>query len=208
MSKKTVLIAKPQKEKSKMLYNVVLFLHILGAVIMFMAIAILATAMLSMLYAKETAKIRLWSNLAVKIDGLFPLSTLIILIPAFYLVFSTWGWSVAWINVSLAALLGISLLGPIINLRRLKGILNAAESETEAVPSAELLSKVRDRVLWTSVSIMSMIVVGVLFLMAVKLPLLGSVITMAIAIAAGFGLATFTLAKVKTGEAPDTVSYR
>ncbi|TWT25179.1 hypothetical protein [Planomicrobium sp. CPCC 101110] len=175
---------------------------------MFMAIAILATAMLSMLYAKETEKIRLWSNLAVKIDALFPLSTLIILAPALYLVFSAWGWGMAWINVSLAALLANSFLGPVINLRRLKGILSAANSETNSAPSAELLSKVRDRILWTSVSIMSMIIVGILFLMAVKLPLLGSLITMLIAVAGGFVLANVLLAKVKTAETPDTASYR
>jgi uncharacterized membrane protein len=190
-----------------MLYNVVLFLHILGAVIMFMAVAILATAMLSMLHTKETARIQLWSNLAVKIDGLFPLSTLIILAPALYLVFSTWGWGMAWINVSLVALLIISFLGPIINLRRLKGILSTAESEAGEVPSAELLYKVRDRVLWTSVATMFMIIVGILFLMAVKPPLFGALITMAIAIAAGFVLANVLLAKAKAAEAPDTVPY-
>ncbi|TWT01431.1 hypothetical protein [Planomicrobium sp. CPCC 101079] len=191
-----------------MLYNVVLFLHILGAVIMFMAISILATAMLSMLHAKETEKIRLWSNLGVKIDALFPLSTLIILAPALYLVFSAWGWGMAWINVSLAALLANSFLGPVINLRRLKGILSAANAEMNEAPSAELLSKVRDRVLWTSVSIMTMVTVGILFLMAVKLPLLGSLITMLVAVAAGFVLANILLAKVKTAETPDTASFR
>lgn len=191
-----------------MLYNVVLFLHILGAVIMFMAIAILATAMLSMLNAKETEKIRLWSNLAVKTDALFPLSTLVILAPAIYLVFSVWGWGTAWINVSLAALLANSFLGPIINLRRLKRILALAESETGVAPSFELAGKVRDRILWNSVSVMSISIVGILFLMAVKLPLLGSLITIIAAVAAGVILANVLLAKVKTTEAPDPASYR
>lgn len=191
-----------------MIYNIVLFLHILGAVIMFMAIAILAVAMLSMLHAKDTAGIRLWSKLAVKIDALFPLSTLIILVPAFYLVFSTWGWGIAWINVSLAALLANSFLGPVINLRRLKGILSAAEADSQSTPSPELLSRVRDRVLWTSVSIMSMNIVGILFLMAVKLTLLGSLITMLVAIAAGFVLANVLLAKVKSAKVVDTMQHQ
>ncbi|MDN7242712.1 hypothetical protein QWY14_12940 [Planococcus sp. N028] len=190
-----------------MLYNVVLFLHILGAVIMFMAIAILTTSMISMLHAKETEKIRLWSSLAVRIDALFPLSTLIIIAPALYLVFSTWGWGMAWINVSLVALLGNSFLGPVINLRRLKGILGAADSENGEVPSAELLSKVRDRVLWISVFIMVMIIFGILFLMAVKPPLLGSLITMVVAVIAGFVLANFLLARVKPVKFPGAVPH-
>jgi len=191
-----------------MLYNVVLFLHILGAVIMFMAIAILALSMLSMLHSKDTENVKRWSGLAVKIDALFPLSTLLILVPALYLVFSAWGWGTAWINVSLVALLGNSFLGPVINLRRLKGILAAAEAETDAVPSARLMDKVRDRVLWHSVSIMSMLIVGILFLMAVKLALLGSLITMALAVAAGFALAHFLLAKTRPSPSADTLSIR
>lgn len=191
-----------------MLYNVVLFLHIVGAVIMFMAIAILALAMISLLQSKDTENVKRWSGLAVKTDGLFPMSTLLILVPALYLVFSTWGWGTAWINVSLAALLGTSFLGPVINLRRLKGILAAAEAETEAVPSVGLMNKVRDRVLWNSVSVMSMLVVGILFLMAVKLALVGSLITMVIAVAAGFALSNFILAKTRQETSTDTVSFR
>ena len=132
-----------------MLYNIVLFLHITGAVIMCMAIAILALSMLSMLQSKDTENVKRWSGLAVKTDVLFPMSTLLIIVPALYLVFSTWGWGTAWINVSLAALLGASFLGPVINLRRLKGILAAAEADV--VPSISLMNKVRDRVLWNSV---------------------------------------------------------
>ncbi|MDN7227513.1 hypothetical protein QWY15_09425 [Planococcus sp. N064] len=191
-----------------MLYNVVLFLHILGAVIMFMAISILALSMLSLLHAKETEEVKRWAGLAVKTDALFPLSTLIIIVPALYLVFSTWGWGMAWINVSLAALLGTSFLGPVINLRRLKGILAAAEAETDRVPSGDLMKKLRDPVLWNSVSIMAMLVFGILFLMAVKLPLVGSLITMAIALVAGLVFARVMLAKTKPGSSADTVSFR
>ena len=191
-----------------MLYNIVLFLHIAGAVIMFMAIAILALSMLSMLQSKDTENVKRWSGLAVKTDVLFPLSTLLIIVPALYLVFSTWGWGTAWINVSLAALLGASFLGPVINLRRLKGILAAAEAETDVVPSISLVNKVRDRVLWNSVSIMAMLAVGILFLMAVKLALLGSLITMVLAVAVGFGLAQFILGKTRPETSTDTVSFR
>ncbi|MFD1863028.1 DUF2269 family protein [Planococcus chinensis] len=191
-----------------MLYNVVLFLHILGAVIMFMAIAVLALSMLSMLHSKDTEDVKRWSGIAVKIDALFPLSTLLILVPALYLVFSEWGWGASWINVSLVALLGNSFLGPVINLRRLKGILAAAEAETDTVPSSGLMNKVRDRVLWNSVSIMTMLIVGILFLMAVKLALVGSLITMALAVAAGFALSNFILAKTRQETSTDTVSFR
>ena len=186
-----------------MLYNIVLFVHILGAVLMFIAMGILFTAMISMLHAKEKDEVHKWSALAVKLDGLMPLSTLLIIAPALYLVFSAWGWGVAWINVSLALFVVMSVMGPMINLRRLKSIMDAASSETGTVPSAALLSKVRDRALWNSVSVMSMLTVGILFLMAVKLPLLGSLATIGFAVIAGFVLANVLLAKFKTADTPN-----
>lgn len=186
-----------------MLYNIVLFVHILGAVLMFIAMGILFTAMISMLHAKEKDEVHKWSALAVKLDGLMPLSTLLIIAPALYLVFSAWGWGVAWINVSLALFVVMSVMGPMINLRRLKSIMDAASSETGTVPSAALLSKVRDRALWNSVSVMSMLTVGILFLMAVKLPLLGSLETIGFAVIAGFVLANVLLAKFKTADTPN-----
>ena len=170
---------------------------------MFIAMGILFTAMISMLHAKEKDEVHKWSALAVKLDGLMPLSTLLIIAPALYLVFSAWGWGVAWINVSLALFVVMSVMGPMINLRRLKSIMDAASSETGTVPSAALLSKVRDRALWNSVSVMSMLTVGILFLMAVKLPLLGSLETIGFAVIAGFVLANVLLAKFKTADTPN-----
>lgn len=183
-----------------MLYNIVLFVHILGAVLMFMAMGILFTAMISMLHAKEKDEVQRWSALAVKLDGLMPLSILLIIAPALYLVFSSWGWDYAWINVSLVLVAAMSVMGPMINLRRLKGIVHTAQSEAGGAPSAALLSKVRDRLLWNSVSVMSMLSVGILFLMAVKLPLLGSLVTTGFAVIAGLLLANVLLAKFKPAD--------
>lgn len=172
-----------------MLYNTVLFLHILGAIIMFVAVGITLTAMISMLHSKKVEAIYNWSKLAVKLDGLLPFSVIIILLPGVYLVITVWGWGTAWINTSLIALVVMTFIGPIINLRRLKRILNIATNAHVAnmnAPTSELVNKIRDRVLWNSVLIMTMLAIAIVFLMTVKLELLGSLITMAIAIVLGF----------------------
>ncbi|MGK7379335.1 hypothetical protein ACSFXN_16000 [Planococcus sp. 1R117A] len=188
-----------------MLYNIVLFFHILGAVLIFMAIGLLFTAMISMLHAKDVKGIRQWSSLAIKLDILFPISTILTLASAFYLVFSAWGWGYAWINVSVAALIGNSILGILFNLMRLKGIGEAANRETENVPSSALLNKVRDRILWTAISIMTLVTIGILFLMVMKLETAGSLMAMGIAVAAGFLLAKFILRTVKNETPKDAL---
>lgn len=181
-----MLKLKNQKEGiGVLLYNIVLFIHILGAVIMFVAVAFTLLAMISMLYSTKTEGLRNWAALAVKLDGLLPFSVILILVPGLYLVFTSWGWGNSWVDISLALLLIMTLMGPIINLRRLKSILNGAIDETEVVPSAGLLEKVRDRILWNSVLIMTMLTISILFLMTVKLSMSGSIITIVIAIILG-----------------------
>jgi hypothetical protein len=181
-----------------LLYNIVLFLHIFGAIVMFVAVGITLLAMISMLHSTETEGIRNWSALAVKLDGLLPFSVILILLPGLYLVISTWGWGNGWVDFSLAALIIMTLMGPIINLSRLKAILKVANDETNESPSQGLLEKVRDRVLWNSVSIMTMLTVAILFLMTLKLSMVGSIITFVAAIILGFILARILLSRVLT----------
>ena len=43
-----------QRKGEEMIYNVMLFFHILGTVVMFVAVGITLTAMIGMLHAKKT----------------------------------------------------------------------------------------------------------------------------------------------------------
>ncbi|MEH7302915.1 hypothetical protein [Neobacillus drentensis] len=178
-----------------MFYNIVLFIHILGAILMFVAVGFTLLAMISMLYSTKTEGLRNWAALAVKLDGLLPFSVILILVPGLYLVFTSWGWGNSWIDISLALLLIMTFMGPIINLRRLKSILNGTIAETELVPSAGLLEKVRDRTLWNSVLIMTMLTISILFLMTVKLTMSGSIITIVIAIILGLLAANILISR-------------
>ena len=178
-----------------MFYNIVLFIHILGAVIMFVAVGFTLLAMISMLYSTKTEGLRNWAALAVKLDGLLPFSVILILVPGLYLVFTSWGWGNSWVDISLALLLIMTFMGPIINLRRLKSILNGAIDETELIPSAGLLEKVRDRILWNSVLIMTMLTISILFLMTVKLTMSGSIFTIVVAIILGLLAANILISR-------------
>ncbi|MEH7415533.1 DUF2269 family protein [Neobacillus drentensis] len=178
-----------------MLYSIVLFLHIIGAVVMFVAVGITLLAMISMLHSKTTDTLRNWAALAVKLDGLLPFSVILILVPGFYLVFSSWGFGNAWIDLSLALLIIMTFMGPAINLRRLKAILHAANAEKNQSPSTVLLEKVRDRVLWNSVVIMTMLAFAIVFMMTVKVSMMGAIISVVVAIILGFIAANMLLSR-------------
>lgn len=170
-----------------MLYNVLLFLHIMGSIIMFVAIGITLTAMISMIHSKKVETMQIWAKLAVKMDGLLPFSVIFILFPGLYLVITTWGWGQAWINISLVMLVVMTVMGPVINLRRLKVILNTVSAEEAGTnaPSPALINQVKDQTLWNSVTIMTMLAIGIVFLMTVKLELFGSVITVIFSVLIG-----------------------
>ncbi|HYK74824.1 MAG TPA: hypothetical protein VEV44_17145, partial [Pseudoneobacillus sp.] len=111
-------------------------------------------------------------------------------------VFSTWGFGTGWIDMSLVILIVMTFMGPIINLRRLKSILAATNAETSSVPSSNLMEKVKDRTLWSSVIIMTMLAIGILFLMTVKPAMLGSLVVVMISIVLGFIVANLLLSRV------------
>ncbi|MEK3990395.1 MULTISPECIES: hypothetical protein [Robertmurraya] len=178
-----------------MLYNLMLFFHIFGTLLMFMGVAIALTALLSILYAKDTQSIRTWAKVAVKSDGLIPISVIFILFPGLYLVFSTWGWGTGWIDLCLATLIAMTIMGPVINLPRLKAILEAANNETNSSPSTALLQTIHNRTLWNSFMIMTMLGFGIVFLMTMKLAMVGSLVTLLISVVLGYVLATIILGK-------------
>lgn len=189
-----------------MLNNLMLFFHIFGTLLMFMGVAIALTALLSILYAKDTQSIRTWAKVAVKSDGLIPISVIFILFPGLYLVFSTWGWGTGWIDLCLATLIAMTIMGPVINLPRLKAILEAANNETNSSPSTALLQTIHNRTLWNSFMIMTMLGFGIVFLMTMKLAMVGSLVTLLISVVLGYVLATIILGKASSNSKVDTGS--
>ena len=177
------------------MYQIMLFLHILGVLFMFAAVGITLAGMAGMVSSKDNKSLAIWSRITTKADEFLPFSVILILLPALHLVFTTWGWKVAWVNVSLIALLFMTIAGPIINLKRFKAIKAAVEAETSDTPSNEVLSKVRDMILWRSVSIMSVEVLGIVYLMSVKPKLIESILVIVIAFVIGLILANFSLKK-------------
>lgn len=181
-----------------MAYSIGLFLHIFGVILMFMGVGITIAAMVAMLFSKQVEQVRLWSFLAEKADGLIPVSVLFILLPGLYLTFTTWGWTMAWINISLVVLVVMSVMGPMINLKRIRRIHSAAVAEQDGIIPAGLYQAIRDKVLWNSVSIMTLLAFGLVWLMTAKPGLLASLWALVVAVIAGAFVGNAALKKGST----------
>lgn len=167
------------------LYELALFLHVMGAIGLFMGVAIVLTAMARMRRSESVAQVREWSGLADFSDKLMPVASLVLLLTGIYMASDVGVWGDGWVDISLLLLLAMMVLGPAVNARRLAAISRAAKEAPEGSVQGPLLARVLDPVLWTSVQTMSVVGVGIVFLMTVKPGMAGSLVTLVVTLALG-----------------------
>lgn len=171
-----------------MVYHIALFVHVFGAMAMFAAAGVVLTGTALLRRAQTVEQLRERAALANSVDKLFPFIILVILAPAIYMVFTTWGWTTAWIDIALMILLLMLPLGPAINGRRLDAIHRAAQAAPSGPLSAALRVQRDDPVLWTSICVFIGGTSGIVFLMTVKPDLPGSLGTVGVALLFGFSV--------------------
>jgi hypothetical protein len=172
------------------LYSIALFLHIVGALLLFVTLTVegLALLQLSRAATKEAAAGAAGLLRLNRIVG--PLSALGVLIPGLYMSATSWGW-VGWVVVALVSWAVIAVLGAVNGIR----ILALERSQA-------LLTGIQNsmfQISWlTRVGIAS----GVVFLMAVKPGSVAAVLAILIAAAAGaaLGIALSTARRTREGQ--------
>jgi hypothetical protein len=158
-----------------MIRPVLVFMHVIGAMGVFGALAIEGAGLLQLRRAADAARrraaltdLRLVPRVAVP-------SLLVTILSGLYLMATVWGWRAAWIDVALAGLIvtaaiGATMTGP--GIARLQAALNGDDW--------------RDPRLSASFTMRASILIGIVFLMTVKPPLEASLIAMAAAAGAGW----------------------
>src|SRR5579884_531018 len=142
-------------------YPYALLLHIVGVLGMFMAIALEQAVLSRVRSAQSIAVIREWMRIMNFVDKLFPISGVIILVAGLYMVFTTWGWGHAWVDISLAVFLLTSAMAPTVTSPRFKAIHKASEAAPEGPLSSRLLQLTHNSVLLTAAFIMDFLTVGI-----------------------------------------------
>jgi hypothetical protein len=185
-------------------YHLVLFAHILGVLGLFMALAVELASMLGARHARTIEAVRVWSSVSKPLDVIFPLAALLTLGAGLAMTLGVWGWSHAWIDLSLALLLLLSVMGAVVNGGHARRIARrAAELESGSIPS-DFRQELTHPTHWTSVMSMTMLSLGIVFLMVEKPGWLGSVVTLVIALLVGIILAQVLVRSGQTsGSAQD-----
>lgn len=170
-----------------MLYTIALFIHIVGMLGLFACISLEVVSLFGLRRARMLEEVRAWASLHQVIAWAFPLAALLTFGAGLFLALNAWGWRVPWIDVSFFAFIAMGLLGRL-NTRRHQQLHLAMRQALSGQVPAELRPYLNDAVVWSSTLLLVAIGLGVVFLMTVKPGLLGSLITLAIAILVGLGV--------------------
>jgi hypothetical protein len=183
-------------------YQTALFLHILGALGFFIAIAILYIAVLGVRRAQTVQQIKLWTGAVAPVIRLvFPISGLVILVAGIYMVVAVWGERAPWAGVALIAFLLLMIASALLQGRRITMLGRQVADQPDNAPvNGALWTQAHDPVTWVGVNTAAAFATGIVYLMTLKPDALGSVIALLIALVVG--LAFGFLTQGRTASAP------
>jgi len=92
-------------------YDAMLFVHILGVVMLFGAIALTQVGVVRLGRAATTDEARLWVGLTQIAGRLFPVAFVLILVGGLYMAGDSWSFGDPWIVVALVSLVILGVLG-------------------------------------------------------------------------------------------------
>jgi|SRR5579883_432179 len=174
-------------------YHLVLFVHILGALGLYMAFAVELAVMLSARHARTVEGVCAWSSASKLLEVMFPITSLLILGAGLTLTIGFWGWGHAWINLSLVLLILLSVIGAVFNAAHARRIAQRASALGQGAIPPDLRRELNHPAHWTSVISMGMLGLGIIFLMVEKPDLPGSVLTLVVSLLVGVVLAQVLL---------------
>jgi hypothetical protein len=166
-------------------YTIALFLHVLGAIGLFVAMSLFLVSVVHVRQAQTVEQVRDWISLAAKTGQGIGGSSLILLVPAIYMVLTVWGFATPWVFASLIVFFLQWVLGPAIGGRHTTTVLQAARAAPLGSVSSALREQISSPALWLGEVIRIALLVGVVFLMTNKPGLVGTLIALGAALVLG-----------------------
>lgn len=181
------------------LYDIALFAHVVGAVLLFGGVALFQATGARLRGAGSAAEVRQWLGFARSAALLYPVASPTLLLSGLVLTASAWTFTTPWVALGIATLVALAAGGQG-QRRRFQQIGRAAaEADPDALPAplAELLVARRT---WVPAFTSNGLAVGVLWLMTTKPGWLGSLVALAVCAGAGAALGAVVAARHATAE--------
>lgn len=172
-------------------YLIAKFVHIVGALGMFVVLGVEWLSLWNLRHAASGRQAREWLRVTRNIQRLGGVSMLALLVSGFYMM-AVARIGASWLIVSFASLILTGLFAGIATGRPMRNIQASLEANPGEI-SPSLSGLLRQPLLWIVMQIRVGALLGVVFLMTAKPDLLGSLLTMGIAVTLGFALALLSL---------------
>jgi hypothetical protein len=164
-------------------YIVVLYLHLAGALFLFMAFGVewVIQGRVRSCASLEEAKPWLMAGKTVPLLG--AIGGIGVFIPGLFLAAHEKLWDAAWIQAAITASIVIALLGVAFTGPRMRALGKLAMAGGQA--AADASGRLRDPLVFYSLRVRAALGLGVLYLMAAKPDLMTTLITMGVAVIVG-----------------------
>ena len=167
------------------LYSLALFLHVSGAIGIFVSLGIWLFGLAALRRARLVEQVRTVAWLIIVASPLMVLSVLLLVLAGLEMALSAWGIWTPWIAVSLVSVLLIGPIGAFILDPRMRAIMAQAREVPDGPLPAALFKRTHDPILMTSASTLATLLLGIVFLMTTKPEFLTAILVMAVALFLG-----------------------
>jgi hypothetical protein len=165
-------------------FPIVLFLHLIGALALFIGYGIEWTASSLFRNATSSEQLRSWLRVFKVSPPLAGAGLGVLLLSGGYLASLSGAMKQGWIPAALLAIFVALALGMVLILPRMKRIRAALPSTNESISPA-LRAQLSDPILLTAIRVRVLLATGIVYLMAAKTPLIHSFVALLIAVFVG-----------------------
>jgi hypothetical protein len=170
------------------LYTLLLFLHVSGAICLFIGFGIWLFGITAIARATQVEQIRTLADLLVMTRMLVPVSAFVVIAAGLTMAVTTWGIQTSWIAVALGSLVVIGPIGAWVIDPKVRAIAVLARTLPDGPLPHTLTKRTHDFVLRTSLHTALAMLFGIVFLMTSKPAFTTAIVAMVIS--AFLGLAS------------------
>lgn len=170
------------------LYTIMLFIHVSGAICLFIGFGIWLFGIVRVARASHVEQVRTLAGLMLMVRLVVPASALLVIAAGLTMALTAWGLQTGWIAVSLGSLAIIGPMGTWVIDPKVRAIAALAHTLPDGPLPAALAVRIHDSVLRLTMHMLIAMLFGIIFLMTIK-PALTSAIG-AMVVSALLGLAS------------------
>ena len=168
-----------------MLYTISLYLHIVGALVLFCAVGIEWMILTNLRKSSSREGILTWLKHFPILKNFFMTAFFLLLIPGIYMMIEIWQ-SAGFVIIGIIGLIVLSISGRFLSGGRIMAIrAGAMQSESES-PLSKLLTRTRDSYLWDTFLIRLGAALGIVCTMTFKTDVVDSIIIIVVGGLLGF----------------------